>query len=91
MQADETHADVSPIRRSGGSIALVSPDPAGDPASSVSVPCSRGCNPALAAEYEALKLRPAQQHPNDRAAYTNGKRALVARVLASVGDTLGRR
>jgi len=48
-------------------------------------------NPALAAEYEALKLRLAQQHPNDRAAYTNNKRAFVARVLASVGETLGRR
>jgi GrpB-like predicted nucleotidyltransferase (UPF0157 family) len=48
-------------------------------------------NPALAAEYEALKLRLAQQHPSDRVAYTNGKRAFVASVLASVGETLGRR
>jgi GrpB-like predicted nucleotidyltransferase (UPF0157 family) len=48
-------------------------------------------DPALAAEYEALKFRLAHQHPDDRAAYTNGKRAFVAAVLATVGETLGRR
>jgi GrpB-like predicted nucleotidyltransferase (UPF0157 family) len=48
-------------------------------------------NPSPAAEYEALKLRLAKQHSSDRAAYTNGKRAFVASVLASVGETLGRR
>jgi GrpB-like predicted nucleotidyltransferase (UPF0157 family) len=36
---------------------------------------------ALAAEYEALKLRLAEQHRNDVAAYTQAKRAFVARVL----------
>lgn len=48
-------------------------------------------DPALAREYEALKLRLAEQHPDDTAAYTNGKRAFVAGVLARVGETLGRR
>ncbi len=46
---------------------------------------------ALATEYEALKLRLAQQHRDDVAAYTGGKRAFVAGVLATVGETLGRR
>jgi GrpB-like predicted nucleotidyltransferase (UPF0157 family) len=46
---------------------------------------------ALAREYEALKLWLAREHGDDAAAYTAGKRALVARVLASVGETLGRR
>jgi GrpB-like predicted nucleotidyltransferase (UPF0157 family) len=48
-------------------------------------------NNDLAAEYETLKLRLAQEHPNDLAAYTNGKRAFVAGVLASVGLRPGRR
>jgi GrpB-like predicted nucleotidyltransferase (UPF0157 family) len=48
-------------------------------------------DPALAAEYEALKLRLAQEHPDDVDAYTGGKRAFVARVLASAGIRLGRR
>jgi GrpB-like predicted nucleotidyltransferase (UPF0157 family) len=47
--------------------------------------------PALAGEYEALKLRLAQEHREDLAAYTAGKRAFVARVLASAGIQLGRR
>jgi GrpB-like predicted nucleotidyltransferase (UPF0157 family) len=42
-------------------------------------------DPALVAEYEALKLRLAQEHGADIAAYTGGKRAFVARVLASRG------
>jgi GrpB-like predicted nucleotidyltransferase (UPF0157 family) len=46
---------------------------------------------ALAAEYEALKLRLAQEHRNDISSYTAGKRVFVARVLASVGVQLGRR
>jgi GrpB-like predicted nucleotidyltransferase (UPF0157 family) len=46
---------------------------------------------ALAAEYEALKLRLAQAHREDVAAYTRGKRAFVARVLAKAGLGLGRR
>jgi GrpB-like predicted nucleotidyltransferase (UPF0157 family) len=47
--------------------------------------------PALAAEYEALKLRLAREHPDDATAYVGGKRAFVARVLAGVGETIGRR
>lgn len=46
---------------------------------------------ALAAEYEALKLRLAHEHPEDGTAYTAGKRAFVVRVLASAGIQLGRR
>jgi GrpB-like predicted nucleotidyltransferase (UPF0157 family) len=48
-------------------------------------------NPALAAEYQALKLQLAQEHREDVAAYTAGKRAFVARVLASAGIQLGAR
>ena len=48
-------------------------------------------DPALAAEYAALKLRLAQQHPHDAGAYTHGKRAFVARVLAEHGLAPGRR
>ncbi|HEX6490595.1 MAG TPA: GrpB family protein [Gaiellaceae bacterium] len=44
-----------------------------------------------AAEYEALKLRLARAHPHDLEAYTAGKRAFIAAVLASVGETIGRR
>jgi len=48
-------------------------------------------DPALAAEYEALKLQLAQQHGDDAGAYTAGKRAFVVRVLAGAGIELGRR
>jgi GrpB-like predicted nucleotidyltransferase (UPF0157 family) len=48
-------------------------------------------DPALAAEYEELKLRLAREHPGDRIAYTAGKRQFVARVLAMVGLQPGRR
>lgn len=48
-------------------------------------------DPALAGEYAALKLRLAREHGDDIAAYTAGKRAFVARVLASAGIQLGRR
>jgi GrpB-like predicted nucleotidyltransferase (UPF0157 family) len=48
-------------------------------------------DPALVAEYEALKLRLAQEHHDDAAAYTAGKRVFVARVLASAGIQFGRR
>jgi GrpB-like predicted nucleotidyltransferase (UPF0157 family) len=48
-------------------------------------------DPELAAEYEALKLRLAREHPNTPQAYTNGKRAFVGRVLAEAGLTFGRR
>jgi GrpB-like predicted nucleotidyltransferase (UPF0157 family) len=46
-------------------------------------------NPALAAEYEVLKLRLAREHPEDIVAYTTGKRAFVGGVLKGVGVTLG--
>jgi len=48
-------------------------------------------DPELAAEYEALKLSLAREHPDDGSAYTNGKRELVGRVLAGAGLTFGRR
>ena len=47
-------------------------------------------SPALAAEYETLKLRFAQEHRRDGQAYTRHKRAFVARVLTSAGITLSR-
>jgi GrpB-like predicted nucleotidyltransferase (UPF0157 family) len=37
-------------------------------------------HPETAREYEALKLRLAVNHPNDRMAYTNGKTEFVVRV-----------
>ena len=46
---------------------------------------------ALAAEYETLKLRLAQEHPDVIAAYTTGKREFVIRVLREAGIELGRR
>jgi GrpB-like predicted nucleotidyltransferase (UPF0157 family) len=48
-------------------------------------------DPALAAEYEALKLRLAAEYGGDRVAYTEGKRPFVVRVLASAGLRPGRR
>jgi GrpB-like predicted nucleotidyltransferase (UPF0157 family) len=39
-------------------------------------------DPALAAEYAALKQELAARFPDDRSAYTDGKSAFVARVLA---------
>jgi GrpB-like predicted nucleotidyltransferase (UPF0157 family) len=45
----------------------------------------------LAAEYQALKHLLAARHPEDAAAYTAGKRELVARVLRQAGLELGRR
>jgi GrpB-like predicted nucleotidyltransferase (UPF0157 family) len=47
-------------------------------------------DPALAVEYEALKRRLAQVHANDVKAYTDGKRAFVARVLDAAGIQLDR-
>jgi GrpB-like predicted nucleotidyltransferase (UPF0157 family) len=47
--------------------------------------------PELIAEYAALKLRLAEEHPNDIEAYLAGKRAFVGRVLASRGLEFGRR
>ena len=47
--------------------------------------------PELVAEYAALKLRLAEEHPNDLEAYLTGKRAFVGRVLASRGLEFGRR
>jgi GrpB-like predicted nucleotidyltransferase (UPF0157 family) len=40
-------------------------------------------DPALVAEYEALKRRLVRQHPSDRRAYTMAKTAFVERVVAS--------
>jgi GrpB-like predicted nucleotidyltransferase (UPF0157 family) len=37
-------------------------------------------DPALAAEYDALKLRLAQAHPGDRARYTDEKGAFIQRI-----------
>jgi GrpB-like predicted nucleotidyltransferase (UPF0157 family) len=48
-------------------------------------------DPALAAEYESLKRRLAEEYPNDPAAYTTGKRTFVASVLAGHGIAPGRR
>ena len=45
----------------------------------------------LAAEYEALKVRLAREHPHDLGAYTSGKRDFVIRVLGDLGIRLGRR
>lgn len=39
-------------------------------------------HPALAKEYEALKIDLLARHPDDRAAYTSGKDPFVERVLA---------
>ena len=46
---------------------------------------------ALAREYGELKLRLARAHAADLAAYGQGKRAFVVRVLAAAGLTPGRR
>jgi GrpB-like predicted nucleotidyltransferase (UPF0157 family) len=48
-------------------------------------------DPDLAAEYEALKVRLADERRDDGRAYTSAKRAFVARVLASAGLQPGRR
>jgi GrpB-like predicted nucleotidyltransferase (UPF0157 family) len=48
-------------------------------------------DPALAAEYEALKLRLAEEYRLDLNGYTAGKRDFVIRVLADFGIQLGRR
>ncbi len=48
-------------------------------------------DPALVAEYGALKVQLAQEHRDDLTAYTQGKRAFVARVLACAGLQPGRR
>ena len=48
-------------------------------------------DPELVAEYAGLKLRLAEAHPDDREAYTAGKRAFVGRVLAGAGLGFGRR
>jgi GrpB-like predicted nucleotidyltransferase (UPF0157 family) len=47
-------------------------------------------DPGLAVEYEALKRRLVQVHANDVKAYTDGKRAFVARVLHAAGIQLDR-
>jgi GrpB-like predicted nucleotidyltransferase (UPF0157 family) len=48
-------------------------------------------DPELVAEYAALKLRLAEEHPDDLESYLNGKRGFVSRVLASRGLEFGRR
>jgi len=48
-------------------------------------------DPELVAEYAALKLRLAEEHPDDIEAYTAGKREFVGRVLAHDGLSFGRR
>lgn len=48
-------------------------------------------SPELVAEYAALKLRLAEEHPDDSDAYLAGKRDFVGRVLASAGLSFGRR
>lgn len=48
-------------------------------------------DPSIVREYEALKVRLAADHTTDIAAYTAGKRAFVASVLARDGIPLGRR
>ena len=45
-------------------------------------------DPELAREYQRLKQDLARAHPNDLAAYTSGKRALIARVLGAAGISL---
>jgi GrpB-like predicted nucleotidyltransferase (UPF0157 family) len=45
-------------------------------------------DPALAREYARLKARLAREHGDDLAAYTAGKRAFVAGVLAGAGLSL---
>jgi GrpB-like predicted nucleotidyltransferase (UPF0157 family) len=47
--------------------------------------------PEIIREYAALKLRLAEEHPDDIEAYTAGKREFVGRVLASSGISFGRR
>ena len=48
-------------------------------------------DPALAAEYEAIKRRLAHEYLTDIDAYTGGKREFVGAVLASAGLRFGRR
>ena len=43
-------------------------------------------HPAVAKEYEALKLRLARDYPNDREAYTNGKSEFVGRVTQAAKE-----
>lgn len=45
-------------------------------------------DPALAADYQVLKTRLAGEYPDHLPAYTAGKRAFVADVLASIGINL---
>ena len=42
-------------------------------------------NIEAAREYEAIKLRLAEQHPDDRIAYTDGKQEVIDRLLAEAG------
>jgi GrpB-like predicted nucleotidyltransferase (UPF0157 family) len=44
-------------------------------------------HPAVALEYQTLKLQLAAAHPNDRVAYTKGKTEFIAKVMESCHDT----
>ncbi len=44
-------------------------------------------HPAVAAEYLALKMRLAADHPNDREAYTLGKTDFITSVMESIADS----
>jgi len=48
-------------------------------------------DPGLVDEYQALKVRLAEEHSHDVGAYTAGKREFVVRVLATAGLQPGRR
>jgi GrpB-like predicted nucleotidyltransferase (UPF0157 family) len=48
-------------------------------------------DPDLARKYEQLKLRLAQEHRNDVAAYTDDKRDFVGQILTAAGLDFGRR
>ncbi len=43
-------------------------------------------HPHIAEEYQALKLRLAQDYPNDRVAYTNGKTDFIVRVTRTAKE-----
>jgi GrpB-like predicted nucleotidyltransferase (UPF0157 family) len=49
---------------------------------------SLSADPALANEYQPLKLRLATGHPDEIIGYTHGKTAFIARVLAPAGVEL---
>lgn len=44
-------------------------------------------HPEAAAEYQTLKYELAKAHPNDRVAYTKGKSAFIAKVMAHITES----